>query len=110
MGVFKAIDQAIEEKFPNKEKQDELSEEAFSYRQCNRCKDYAHLGEDNEDEATRFGYPSWWTLNFAANYELNSMLSLNFAIENVLDQFYKPFASGVSAPGRNFSITLRIIS
>ena len=35
----------------SEEKQDELSEEAFSYRQCNRCKDYIHLGEENEDEA-----------------------------------------------------------
>ncbi len=64
-------------------------------------------GEDNEDEATMFGYPSWWTLNLHSSYRINDYLTAQFAIENILDQFYKPFASGVSAPGRNFIVTLR---
>ena len=29
------------------------------------------------------------------------------AIENLFDQFYKPYASGISAPGRNFILTAR---
>ena len=32
-------------------KQDELSEEAFSYRQCQKCLDHFHLGEQDEDSA-----------------------------------------------------------
>tara|TARA_R110000737_G_scaffold304402_1_gene311711 strand:+ start:53 stop:328 length:276 start_codon:yes stop_codon:yes gene_type:complete len=32
-------------------KQDELSDEAFSYRQCEKCKDYYHLGEEDENKA-----------------------------------------------------------
>jgi hemoglobin/transferrin/lactoferrin receptor protein len=28
-------------------------------------------------------------------------------LENILDHHYKPFASGISAPGRNFMVTLR---
>lgn len=35
----------------NKQKQDELSEEAFSYRQCEKCLDHFHLGEQDEDSA-----------------------------------------------------------
>lgn len=35
----------------SKEKQDELSEEAFSYRQCQKCQDHFHLGEQDEDSA-----------------------------------------------------------
>jgi len=35
----------------SKEKQDELSEEAFSYRQCQKCEDHFHLGEQDEDSA-----------------------------------------------------------
>ena len=33
------------------EKQNELSEEAFSYRQCQKCLDHIHLGEQDEDSA-----------------------------------------------------------
>lgn len=68
---------------------------------------FSPYGEDNEDEATMFGYPSWWTLNLHSSYRINNYLTAQFAIENILDQFYKPFASGVSAPGRNFIVTLR---
>ena len=32
-------------------KQDELSDKAFSYRQCEYCKDMFHLGEEDEREA-----------------------------------------------------------
>ncbi|MCF8227103.1 MAG: TonB-dependent receptor [Bacteroidales bacterium] len=69
--------------------------------------DFSPYGEDNEDEATRFGYPSWWTFNINTSYRINDYLMAQFAIENLLDQFYKPYASGVSAPGRNFVLTLR---
>jgi hemoglobin/transferrin/lactoferrin receptor protein len=69
--------------------------------------DFSPYGEDNESEATRFGFPAWWTLNFGAAYDISDFLTAQFAIQNVLDQFYKPFASGVSAPGRNFVFTLR---
>lgn len=68
---------------------------------------FSPYGEDNEQEATMFGYPSWWTLNMHTSYRINDYLTAQFAIENILDQFYKPFASGVSAPGRNVILTLR---
>ncbi|MEX0982687.1 MAG: TonB-dependent receptor [Bacteroidales bacterium] len=64
-------------------------------------------GEDNEEEATIFGFPAWWTLNLNTSYTINDYLTVRFSIENILDQFYKPYASGVSAPGRNFILTLR---
>lgn len=32
-------------------KQDQLTDEAFSYRQCEYCKDMFHLGEEKEDQA-----------------------------------------------------------
>jgi len=68
---------------------------------------FSPYGEDNEDEGTMFGYPSWWTFNINTSYRINDHLTARFAIENILDQFYKPFASAVSAPGRNFVFTLR---
>lgn len=69
--------------------------------------DFSPYGEDNEEEATRFGYPAWWTLNMSSSYKIGEHLIAHFAIENILDQFYKTYASGVSAPGRNFIFTLR---
>jgi hemoglobin/transferrin/lactoferrin receptor protein len=68
---------------------------------------FSPYGEDNEGEATMFGFPAWWTLNLNTSYRLNDYLTVRFGIENILDQFYKPFASGVSAPGRNFIFTLQ---
>ena len=35
----------------SKQKQDELSEEAYSYRQCMKCENHIYLGEEKEDEA-----------------------------------------------------------
>jgi hemoglobin/transferrin/lactoferrin receptor protein len=68
---------------------------------------FSPYGEDNEGEATMFGFPAWWTLNMGTSYKINDYLTARFSIENILDQFYKPYASGVSAPGRNFIFTLQ---
>lgn len=65
-------------------------------------------GEDNEDEAiTDFGFPGWSTLNLRAQYRINEHFTIQMAAENILDRFYKVFASGVGAPGRNFIFTFR---
>ena len=64
-------------------------------------------GVDNEDLGTEDGYPSWWTLNTSAQYKFNDNLKIQVSIENILDQHYRTFASGISAPGRNIVISLR---
>lgn len=69
--------------------------------------DFSPFGEDNDSEAMMFGFPSWWTANIKAGYRIGSHLQLIFAIENLFDQFYKPYASGVSGPGRNFILSAR---
>jgi hemoglobin/transferrin/lactoferrin receptor protein len=51
--------------------------------------------------------PSWYTLNFKLAYFINEYISLNAGVENITDVLYRPFASGISAPGRNFIVTLR---
>lgn len=53
------------------------------------------------------GTPSWYTLNLSAMYRLSDSFTAQMALENILDQHYKTFASGLSAPGRNFIVTLR---
>ena len=53
------------------------------------------------------GTHSWYTLNLSAMYRLSDSFTIQMALENILDQHYKTFASGLSAPGRNFIVTLK---
>ena len=69
--------------------------------------DFSPYGEDNEGEAMEFGFPSWWTANLKAGFQVGNHLDFIVAVENLFDQFYKPYASGISAPGRNFILTGR---
>ncbi len=77
------------------------------YHGFKKIRDYNLVGEDNIDNATPFGTPDWMTLNISGNYTLHKNLSLQLAVENILDKHYRVFASGISAPGRNFIIALR---
>lgn len=52
----------------------------------------------------RFGNPfspNWYTLNFGAQYQITEALQLNATLENITDQRYRPYSSGITAPGRN---------
>lgn len=64
-------------------------------------------GEDNAQYATADGIPAWVTFNFRSSFSLQKNVTLQFAIENLLDKNYRNFASGFSAPGRNFVIAIR---
>ena len=77
------------------------------YQGWKDIEDFSPYGEDNEGEAMEYGFPSWWTLNMKAGFEVLEYFDLMVAVENIFDQFYKPYASGISAPGRNFIFTAR---
>ncbi len=79
----------------------------LNYSGWKRLKDYNLVGEDNIANATPWGMPAWFTLNARLSYSFVESLNLQFACENILDQNYRVFASNISAPGRNFIITLR---
>ena len=51
--------------------------------------------------------PSWYTLNFRAQYQYNAKLSLTASLENITDQRYRPYSSGISAAGRNLILALK---
>jgi len=72
-----------------------------------KIKDYNLDGEDNQQYATPDGMPSWFTLNWRNSFYFTKKIQLQFAIENILDRNYRYFASGFSAPGRNYVIALR---
>jgi len=56
---------------------------------------------------TANGALSWYTINVNNSYTLNERLSINFNLENLLDTHYRPYSSGISAPGFNASLSLR---
>ncbi len=70
-------------------------------------KNYNLVGEDNIDNATPLGMPAWMTLNVRAAYQINKYVQVQAAVENILDQNYRVFASNIGAPGRNLVLTLR---
>lgn len=77
------------------------------YNGWKRIKDYNPDGEDNQQYATPDGMPSWFTLNFRGNVNIGRNVQVQAAVENITDRNYRYFASGFSAPGRNFIIALR---
>ena len=83
------------------------SEFFVNYSGWKRIADYNMIGEDNFAYATVDGMPSWYTLNVRLNYAFSKHVSLQVACENILNQNYRSYASNISAPGRNFIITLR---
>jgi hemoglobin/transferrin/lactoferrin receptor protein len=52
--------------------------------------------------------PSWWTLNLKTSFQAARYITVDAGIENMLDKRYRPYSSGISAPGRNAIVTLRI--
>lgn len=72
-----------------------------------RMKDYNLNGEDNELYATPDGMPSWMTLNFSSYYSPTKKISFGLQVENIADNNYRYFASGISAVGRNFILSCR---
>ena len=72
-----------------------------------KIKDYNPDGEDNGQYATPDGMPGWITVNWRASYSFRKYLTIQGGIENIMDKNYRNFASGFSAPGRNFILALR---
>ena len=62
---------------------------------------------DNLSSATIDGTPAWATVNWYAQYALTKHLQFSGGVENILDQRYRSFASGVNAPGRNLILSIK---
>lgn len=73
-----------------------------------RIEDFAPDGVDNEEETTADGTPPWYTLNASLAWQIHKSISAQLACKNILDHHIKPFASGISMPGRNFVVALRL--
>lgn len=76
-----------------------------------KLKDYNQFGEDNLQYATSTGTPSWYTLHAKVTWQFKIQQQATFqftvGIDNILDAYYRVFASGISAPGRNLQLAVR---
>ena len=59
----------------------------------------------SNDEDKFYGTPSWMTFGINGSYQVSENFSLQARFDNVFDEHYIEFASGVSSPGRNLSVS-----
>ncbi|APG60893.1 TonB-dependent receptor [Christiangramia salexigens] len=50
--------------------------------------------------------PSWYTLNISGQYQLNPSWLATVSVENITDQRYRTYSSGIAAAGRNLIVAL----
>jgi len=52
--------------------------------------------------------PSWYSLNFKTSVQITNTLTLLGGVENILDHRYRPYSSGIVAPGRNLFFSIKV--
>lgn len=52
--------------------------------------------------------PAWATFNFKSSFAVAKFITVDAGVENILDKRYRPYSSGITAPGRNFIFALRV--
>ena len=67
-----------------------------------RSKSYLYA----KDEQGNPYAPSWQTLNFKSQIQLTHQTKFTFAVENLTNLRYRPYSSGISAPGINLITSL----
>lgn len=76
----------------------------------NGAKTYDQLAPSEQNKPhiyTPNGSPSWTTTSCNAQYQINKIITINGGVENIFDVYYRPYSSGISAPGRNFILSLK---
>ena len=83
---------------------------------CGSLKSFDDLPQEEQakpeiyakDENGRSYSPRWYTINLKASYQPAKYLQITGGIENITDQRYRPFSSGISGAGINFVLGARI--
>ncbi|MCP4551909.1 MAG: TonB-dependent receptor [Bacteroidetes bacterium] len=52
--------------------------------------------------------PSWFTINLKSSLKINDDLQFNVGLENMLDKRYRPYSAGISAPGINLILSVKL--
>ena len=66
-------------------------------------KDYMYAKDDNGNPYS----PSWHTINFRTQYNWNDKVTITASLENISDQRYRPYSSGIAAAGRNLIVAVK---
>jgi hemoglobin/transferrin/lactoferrin receptor protein len=77
----------------------------LSYNQLapsEKGKDYLYAKDANGNPYA----PSWYTLNLRTQYQFKNSIRVTLGLENITDQRYKTYSSGIASPGRNFIMSL----
>ena len=86
--------------------------DVYSAYQMQILPDDLPLGESPHlyalDADGRAFVPAWYTVNIKAAFFFNKHLSMSAGVENITNQLYRTAGSGISAPGRNFVIGLKV--
>lgn len=80
--------------------QGEKSHADLSVSEQGKTNNYALDGNGNTYS------PSWYTLNLKAMYQFHENFSVSGGLENITDQRYRTYSSGLSGAGRNFVLSL----
>lgn len=59
-----------------------------------------------DDRDKYYGTPGWVSIGLNSKYVVNANWTFQGLVSNIFDRHYREFASGVSAPGRNFSFSV----
>lgn len=51
--------------------------------------------------------PSWYTFNLRTQYQVTKNIKGILSIENITDQRYRPYSSGIAGAGRNFILSVK---
>ncbi|MFT5215130.1 MAG: hemoglobin/transferrin/lactoferrin receptor protein [Glaciecola sp.] len=66
-------------------------------------KDYIYALDANGNPYS----PSWYTLNLRAKYKITESATVVASLENITDQRYKTYSSGIASAGRNFIVSFQ---
>jgi len=61
-----------------------------------------------KDENGKPFSPGWYIWNIKAEYAVNEFFAINLGIDNITDQRYRPYSSGMAGAGRNFIAAFRL--
>ncbi len=67
-----------------------------------QSKDYIYASDANGNPYS----PSWYTLNFRSQYDVTNRLKASLSFENITNQRYRTYSSGIVAPGSNLILGL----
>jgi hemoglobin/transferrin/lactoferrin receptor protein len=94
-------------------KRRQLRLELYALYNGEMSSDNLPLSERNDavyaiDENGNAYTPAWYTLNFKGSYFFNKHLSMNAGVENITNQLYRTYGSGISASGINVVFSVKV--